>query len=196
MRLFLSLLTLFVGFAGTVTAQETIEPAPADKAVVYLARPSTLGVLINFNFYDGDQLIGRFNGGKYLRYECAPGEHVFWARSENRSFVEATLEAGNIYVIEAIPLMGGIKAQVLLAPVDPTKDEVSKATRKLLTGEASQQFSPEQLAEWADKTDGKTQNGLAQYQQKAEKDRKIAQLTPAMAVSPTALVWEKKSKTK
>src|SRR5258708_5671525 len=86
-------------------AQE-IPPAPEGKSVVYFVRSSSLGFAVNFSYFDSAALIGRFNGPKYIRYECAPGSHLFWARSENRSFVEAQLEAGKIYFIQAIPKMG------------------------------------------------------------------------------------------
>ena len=97
---------------------QTIEPAPADKAVVYFARASDLGALINFTFFDSTQVIGRFNGYKYMRYECAPGEHLFWARSENKDFVRAKLEAGKIYIIDVVPQMGAVKAAVRMYPVN------------------------------------------------------------------------------
>jgi len=83
---------LFVLLFQITLFAQTIEPAPADKAVVYFVRASGMGALINFTFFDSDQVIGRFNGPKYLRYECEPGDHILWARSENKDFVQASLE--------------------------------------------------------------------------------------------------------
>lgn len=72
---------------------QEIPPAPADKAVVYFVRTSGLGFAINFTYIDSVTLIAKANGTNYVRYECDPGNHLFWARSENRDFVEAELEA-------------------------------------------------------------------------------------------------------
>src|SRR5262245_4332351 len=104
---------------SATTFAQGITPAPDDKAVVYFVRTSSLGFAINFSYFDSTKLIGRFNGPKYIRYECAPGAHLFWGRSENRDFVEAEVEAGKIYFIEAIPKMGAMKAAIQLEPVDP-----------------------------------------------------------------------------
>ena len=89
---------------------QTIKPAPTDKAVVYFVRASSLGALINFTYFDSSKVIGRFSGPKFLRYECEPGEHLFWARSENRDYIKGNLEAGKIYVIDVIPQMGSSKS--------------------------------------------------------------------------------------
>jgi len=105
-------LIIFLSFIPLFGISQIIEPAPSDKAVVYFVRPSTYGWAINFTFFDSTQVIGRFNGGKFLRYECEPGDHIFWARSENKDFVSANLDPGKIYLIEAIPVMGVVKASV------------------------------------------------------------------------------------
>ncbi len=193
MKLIFALLLLLPVFS--LSAQD-FRPAPADKAVVYFVRASGLGAIINFNHYDGEQLIGRFNAGKYLRYECAPGEHVFWARSENRSFVEADLAAGQTYVVEIVPMMGGLKANVLLVPIDPREKGVPKRIQKLLSRKAPQVFTDEELAKWADNSSGRTENGLERYEKLAEKDRSLPQLTAEMAIAADDLRFSKKKKNK
>jgi len=172
---------------------QAVEAAPADKAVVYFVRPNTLGALINFNFYDGDNLIARFNGGKYFRYECAPGEHVFWARSENRSFVEADLRAGEIYVIEAVPIMGGLKAQVMLMPVDPGVKGLTKPTQKMVAKRASETYTSEELAKWSENTSGSQERGMSRYAELKGKDKDLRKLESGMFVSPEAFIKVKKS---
>ncbi|MEM6771871.1 MAG: hypothetical protein AAF597_14920, partial [Bacteroidota bacterium] len=139
------IVTLFFCYLSLTLFAQGVDPAPADKAVVYFVRTSGLGAALNFHHYDGDQLIGKFNAGKYLRYECEPGEHVFWARSENRSFVEADLAPGGIYLIQVIPQMGGLKAGVQLVVFDPQVGDLPRPIRKLVTKRAPQSYSPEQL---------------------------------------------------
>lgn len=124
---------------------QQIPDAPADKAVVYFVRPSSLGFAINFSYFDSTKLIGRFNGPKYIRYECEPGYHLFWVRSENRDFVEAELEAGRIYFIEAIVKMGAIKAAVEFQPLLPGDTKRMIAVRRLMSKKSGESFSTEQL---------------------------------------------------
>lgn len=142
---------------------QNIEPAPADKAVVYFMRTSSLGMAINFSFFDSTTLIGVFNAPKYIRYECEPGQHIFWARSENKDYIEAEVEAGKIYFIEAIPLMGAIKAGVDLQPVDTNNEKQMKAIRKLMTRKLPEYFTPEKLQYETARLQDVIQKGIEKY---------------------------------
>jgi hypothetical protein len=124
---------------------QNIPPAPENKAVVYFVRTSSLGFAINFSYFDSATFIGKTNGPNYIRYECEPGKHVFWVRSENRSFVEAELDAGKIYFLEAIPEMGALKAQVELKPVDPVDGKTMQKIFKLINKRSPETFTEEQL---------------------------------------------------
>ncbi len=115
-----------------------------DSATVYIMRPNTYGGLVNFTFFDGNQLIGKFNGGKYMIYKCTPGEHVFWARSENRSYLKANLAAGKLYMMEAVPQMGAFKAGVELLPLMPKHTNL-KRFQKLVARRGPEVFSPIKL---------------------------------------------------
>ncbi|SMC46251.1 hypothetical protein [Moheibacter sediminis] len=99
---------------------ETIElENPSEgKAVVYLVRTGGAGSMVNFRYFEGNKFLGKFSGKGYLRYECEPGEHIFWAASENSYFVKSELDAGKIYVIEVVGAMGVLYAQVTLDVVD------------------------------------------------------------------------------
>src|SRR5262245_18356025 len=139
-------LFLFIILFGSITllsrAQE-IAPAPADKAVVYFVRPNALGFAVSFSYFDSTRVIAKFNGPKYFRYVCEPGHHLFWARSENHDFVEADLEAGKVYFIEAIVEMGESKAVVNLDPVsDPKDPQQMKKILKLLERKSPETFTP------------------------------------------------------
>ena len=100
------------------------------KAVVYFVRASDLGFAINFSYFDSATFIGIASGKNYFRYECDPGWHLFWARSENKAYVEAELEEGKIYFIDVVPMLGGLKAAVDLYPVLPGRDD--KYLKKIL----------------------------------------------------------------
>ena len=173
-------LLLFMLFLGTINAQ-TIPPAPPDKAVVYFARTSSLGFAINFTYFDSARYIGKANGANYYRYECEPGPHLFWARSENRDFIEADVEAGKIYFLEVIPQMGAIKAAVRLNAVNPAADE--KAMKRIL--KLLGKMPPETIvADDPDATSDKIKEiilrGLEKYQQEKAEGKQMERLEKTM----------------
>lgn len=187
------LIVLFLVFQTFFLSAQEFNVVREGKAVVYFVRASALGGLINFTFFDGEKVIGRFNGGKYMRYECDPGEHLFWARSENRSFVEANISTGNIYVIDVVPRMGGIKAAVRLFPVDKAKYKL-KSIQKLVSKRAPESFTEVELNEIANEKEGVLERGMEKYQKLKADGEKIPQLVPEMTIDPQDLIYIKKSK--
>ncbi len=187
-NLILSLILSFTVLSGYT---QTIEPAPADKAVVYFVRSSSLGFAINFTYFDGTAVIGQFNGTKYLRYECEPGEHLFWARSENKDFVKANLEAGKIYVIDVIPLMGAIKAAVELVPIN-SADYNLKRTQKLLAKRPSESFSKEELDRLQIRMADVIERGMKKYEKIKGTEVTLGEYT----FEPEQLVFVKKERKK
>ncbi len=185
------LLALSLLFQGMIMYAQSIEPAPNDKSVVYFVRANGMGALINFTYFDGKQVIGRFNGPKYMRYECDPGEHLFWARSENKVFVEANLEAGKIYVIDVIPAMGGFKSAVRLVPVDPDKYKM-KRLQKLLAKRDPEEFDQEQIKSLQLKMNEVMIRGLEKYENLKTKEKSIPQLMTDMTVEIEELKYVKK----
>jgi hypothetical protein len=163
------------------TSAQNLEPAPADKAVVYFVRTSSIGFAINFTYVDSARLIGKFSGQGYIRYTCDPGRHLLWARSENRDFVEADLEAGKIYFIEAIVNMGAIKAAVQLDPIDPKDEKAMKRIFKILGKGPAETFSDEELKAEAIKKQDAVRKGLEKYASDKQKGRAIPRLEKNMS---------------
>lgn len=172
-------------FVALSSFGQNIDPAPADKAVVYFTRTSSLGLAINFSYFDSITLIGVFNGPKYIRYECEPGRHIFWARSENKDFVEANIEAGKIYFIEAVPLMGAIKAGVDLQPVYPDDTKMMKRILKLMEKRYSESFSVEELQSETIRLQDAITRGMAKYIDEKKKGSYIPQLMKEMNYVPS-----------
>lgn len=170
---------------------QNIKPAPEDKAVVYFARVASAGFAINFTYFDSATVIGRFNGPKYLRYECEPGKHLFWARSENRDFVEAEVEAGKIYFIEASPQMGVIKAGVSLQPVDSTDKKTIKKILKLIKKKDAESFTPEELAKETKNFKDVIERGLEKYSQEKDNTKKVQRLEKTMHINLSGLTGDK-----
>lgn len=187
------ILILFQIIFYSITSFAQNDVQSSEKAIVYFTRASGLGALINFTYFDGEKVIGRFNGPKYIRYECDPGEHLFWARSENKSFVEADLEGGKIYVIDVIPRMGGLKASVLLKPVDKNTYKL-KRIQKLLSKRDSESFDETELDSLRTEMAEVVQRGMERYDKLKEKGKEIPFLDSNMTVEQNDLVFVKKSK--
>lgn len=173
------LIISFVFITLSVVGQN-LKSAPEDKAVVYFVRTSSLGFAINFSYFDSTKLIGVFSGPKYIRYECEPGRHLFWARSENRDFVEAEVEAGKIYFIEAIVKMGGIKAAVELRPVDPNDKKRMDKIFKLLNKKPSVSFTENQLKSETERLQDAIDRGMKKYIEEKSKGKINSQLMKSM----------------
>ena len=186
---------LFLIILGAITTMVNgqDETNADEKATVYFVRASSLGAVINFALFDGEQVIGRLNGMKYMRYECDPGKHLFWARSENKSFVEAELEPGKTYLIDVIPQMGGIKAGVALMPVDKSNYKL-KRIQKLVSKKEPVSFDANELAKLQSKFTDVIERGMSRYEKRKAKDGTIRILSSDMTIDHQDLVFVKKSK--
>jgi hypothetical protein len=158
-----------------------IAPPAEGKAVVYFARTASIGILINFSYFDKDKFIGKFHGHGYIRYECEPGEHVFWAKSENSDFITADLEAGKIYFVEALPKMGGLKARVRLMPVNPAQDvKMVKVIESMVSKKDGETYTADYLQTENEKWKDDIQKGMERYQDMVTKQEKIERLSKEM----------------
>lgn len=158
-------LTIIMCLSISIADCQTINPAPDGKAVIYFVRPSSTGFAVNFSYFDSTKLIGKFNGPRYIRYECEPGNHIFWVRAENRDYVEADVEAGRIYFIEAIPRMGAIKAAVQLIPLDLKNQKEMKKVMELLVKKPSESFTDSELKIETQKMENAIFKGMEKYRE-------------------------------
>jgi hypothetical protein len=115
---------------SSIFAQGFQRPS-AGKAVIYFIRIQVTGVG-SYEFFHQDKYIGVIKGRNYLRYECDPGNHLFWASSENKEFVTADLKEGGVYVVLIDLLPGMFKNHVGLEPIissdkkfDRVKEEIN-----------------------------------------------------------------------
>jgi hypothetical protein len=97
---------------------ETMLIPTKEKALVRFMRPSGMGYAVNFNIWDGEKVIGNSVAKSQFDYLADPGKHLFVAVAENKTFLEADLEAGKIYYILTQVRMGVWKARVALVPVN------------------------------------------------------------------------------
>ena len=172
------LIAILLFSATSLTAQE-ITPAPSNKAVVYFIRTSSYGFAINFSYFDSTKLIGIFAGQGYFRYECEPGPHLFWARSENKDFIEANVDAGKIYFIEAIVKTGWVKAGVELASVDPNSKRM-KTVLKVLKKKLPLSFTADEIKAGTEEFNEVISRGLKKYKDEKAGGSDIKRLEPGM----------------
>ncbi len=179
---------LLLTFSILTQAQELKKPSEG-KAMVYFTRMDAVGFLINFKYFDGEKYLGKFNYGKYLAYECEPGKHVFWSKSENSDFVEADLEPNKIYILDSQPQMGAFKAGVKLVPFnnDPASYKNEKKynrikTRMLesITSGKSYFISAEDIKEAAKDEEDLIKKIMEKYNNKKSENEPITQLPKEM----------------
>lgn len=113
----------------------------AEKAIVYIVRPSGLGGLVRFNVFVDDHEeaseMGYTRSSQYIYFHLKPGVHKIYSKAENWAETEVTAKAGDIIFIQQEPTIGFIMAQNSIFKVD---DYVGKYHVKTLTvGEASSQ---------------------------------------------------------
>ncbi len=168
------ILTASMSVAQSVASQ--IPPAPADKAVVYFMRMGKFGQGAKFEHYDNNRFIGKFTGLKYLRYECEPGEHFFWVRSENCDYVPANLEAGRNYLIQEVLAAGVWKARVKLYPIDPNEFKRIARMEKKILRKKSIQPTTAQLEKHMQRKQKVIAKGLAKYEIQLAKGKEFRHL--------------------
>ncbi len=122
-------------FSQKITSQPVVKPSEG-KALVYITR-SNGAMMVNFRVYDKDLFIGALEYGNYFLYECEPGQHLFWAASENRDFVEANLEANKVYVIDLEARMGAFIAAIAVVPQNPKEKRHRKMFYRTVKKETS-----------------------------------------------------------
>ena len=177
----LFLFALLVLSSYSTLFAQGFQPPPEGKAVVYFTRLSSAGFAIGFDFYDGESYIGSFAGRNYLRHETDPGEHLFWASSENFDFLTAELEPNGIYVVVVDVEMGIAVARVGLSPIDGKHRLFAKA-KKLVDKKGPKTMSEEQLAPNPSRTDY-IQDKLKKYDEKWKEKRTYKHLSGDMAIT-------------
>jgi hypothetical protein len=130
-RILISFVLILIAPSGISLAQELEPPSPG-KAKVYFVRFSGTGALINFKYFHGDEYLGKFSGVNYFIYETDPGQHLLWVGADNREFLEANLEADQVYVVEVRPTMEAFKAVVKVLAVDPGDEKTVEKIKKAL----------------------------------------------------------------
>ena len=85
--------------------------APADKALIYVVRPTMFGNKVQTKLAADGQFKGVNRGDNYFFFTIEPGMHYFCSQSENKSAVSLKVEAGKTYYLQQQIKMGFMKAR-------------------------------------------------------------------------------------
>ncbi|WP_353196428.1 hypothetical protein [Parapedobacter defluvii] len=159
-------------------------PSPAEgKSLIIFTRPALDAPIIQFEYFDGEQFLGKIGPGSYLAYECEPGNRLLWGKSENREYLEAELEPNQTYIIETQVQTGTFQARIKLVPFDPKRKNAEKVKKRLLKRIAKRnekRFNPAEAKEpdhWMRAT---INQGMADYEKMKKKNKEIGAITPDM----------------
>lgn len=109
----------------------------ADKAIVYVVRPSALGGLVRFNVFLDDQEanseMGFTRGNQYIYFSVKPGEHKIRSKAENWSEWAVNAKAGDIIFIQQDAAMGVLMARNTIFKIDDLEGKYHVKTLTLGT---------------------------------------------------------------
>lgn len=160
------------------------QPPAKGKAVIYFVNFKKKD---SFEYFHQDKYIGIIKkGGNYLRIECEPGEHLFWASAENKEFVTATLLEGGSYIVVCAAKMGMWSKRVKLTPIVEDDDLFLKS--KILINENE----PVKITESAiEVRNNELVDFIANIMDRYKNDWKnkydFPIISPDMAISPDAM---------
>jgi len=104
-----------VNYSANTDKQNHPTPdAPADKAMIYVLRPTMIGFKINSKLAVDGEWKGVNRGKTYFYFTVEPGERNFCSESENQDYLSMTVEAGKTYFLQQKVEMGMWKARTNL----------------------------------------------------------------------------------
>jgi len=119
--------------ADTDKSRHPTPDQPADKALIYVLRPSMIGNKIQSKLaVDGDWK-GVTRGDNYFYFTLDPGEHYFCSEAENHSLLTLKVEAGKTYYVEQHIEMGIMKARNKIEPMTDEEGKTKLAKAHLAT---------------------------------------------------------------
>jgi uncharacterized protein DUF2846 len=116
---------------------------PADKAMVYVVRPTHIGGAVQTKLSMDGSWAGVKMANSYIVFLADPGQHKFCSQSENASRLNLNLEAGKIYFLQQHIRMGFFKAENELSQLDDSggREALAKSHRMIFWEKAKPQPS-------------------------------------------------------
>jgi hypothetical protein len=107
--------------ASTDKKQHPTPAAPTDKALIYVLRPTIIGLKIHSKLAVDGEWKGVNRGKTYFFFTLEPGEHFFCSESENQDYLKLTVEAGKTYYLQQKVELGLFKARTNLVVMTDEK---------------------------------------------------------------------------
>lgn len=80
------------------------KPAVSDKGLVYVVRPSNVGMMVRFNVFlddkEADSEMGYNRGNQYIYFYVNPGQHVISSKAENWADMPVVVKAGEVIYLK------------------------------------------------------------------------------------------------
>jgi hypothetical protein len=174
-------------FSAGIAGGQGFKPPFGEYAVVYFVRVSSYGYAASFDFFHQDNYIGAFSGQNYLRYECEPGEQLFWASSENKEFLTAELIPGGTYIVIVDVIIGFWKAHVGFTPISSKDTELYYRAKTLINTEPPVEITQDQLEKKKKKMSKFIPEMLDMYEKEWKQMHNFRHISPDMAIPEEAL---------
>jgi len=181
------LITVLAGIS-TIFAQG-FPPPLEGKAVIYFVRVSTRvgGPKLSVDYFLQDKFIGEVKGANYMRVECVPGKHLFWATIENKEFITADLKAGATYLVIVDIFPGGWNARVGFSPLSVNDKELFERAKKLIMENPPVITADSRIEEKNRKLKSTIEKNLKMYEEEWKNTKPFKNISPDMDIPADAL---------
>ena len=113
--------------ARTDKKQHPTPEPPADKALIYVLRPTMSGNKVQTKLGVDGKWMGVNRGDNYFFFTLEPGEHYFCSQAENKSVLALKVEAGKTYYLQQKIRFGWMKARNKLVVLDEAEGKTGLA---------------------------------------------------------------------
>src|SRR5690606_10160307 len=173
-------LALLISFSAAAQAQG-FKPPEKGKSVVYFARINKFHAVTQFLLFHGDQFVADFPGQSYVRYECDPGEQLFWVSAESRDFILTELLPDKSYLVLVDAKEGQQMPQVELVQMI-TRHKDFHIAKWAITHKAPVEESPQTVEEETRRMAPFIARCLAEYDQLPEDEKEAKFMSADMSL--------------
>jgi hypothetical protein len=173
------LISIFFGL-NIAFGQGFKTPSPG-KAVVYFVPEKKKGTA-PFEYFHNDKYVGVFKKKNYMRYECNPGQNLFWISTENKEFITADLQEGGTYIVVVCTEMGWGRPRVSAYPLTSNSKEEFERVKKLIKSKAPVVTPESKIQEMNVKLEDFIKEKLAMYEKEWKKTKDFSHIKPEMAI--------------
>jgi hypothetical protein len=179
-KLILLVLIPFIFGINLAKSQGFTPPSPG-KAVLYFVPENKKGTA-SFEYFHNDKYIGVFKGKNYMRYECDPGQNLFWISTENKEFITADLHEGGTYIVIVCMEFGWARVRVSAYPLSSNSKEEFERVKKLIKSKAPVVTPEAKIQEMNIKLSDFIKEKLAMYENEWKQTKDFSHIKPEMAI--------------